>query len=99
MTGVQTCALPICIGDPGFSDTYHTLVQLGDAIESQPDVIYGGTPGYDGSHDLGQVYVVTRVEHQNHPHYAGYLIGCPACEAKCWCEPGNAECVYGGEHD
>ena len=62
--------------------------------------IYGGTPGYDGDHDLGQAYTVRRVVHRDHPHYPGYLIGCEACEAKCWCDndPNVSECVYGGDH-
>lgn len=36
--------------------------------------------------------------HVDYPHWPGYLIDCPACEAECHCAPGNAECVYEGEH-
>ena len=37
-------------------------------------------------------------EHSGYPHHPGYLHGCPACEERCFCAPGSAECVYGGEH-
>lgn len=37
--------------------------------------------------------------HVNYPHEPGYLYDCQACEARCHCTPGHAECVYGGEHD
>lgn len=36
--------------------------------------------------------------HVNYPHHPGYLIDCPACEADCHCQDGNAECVWSG-HD
>lgn len=37
--------------------------------------------------------------HVDYPHDHGYLYDCPACEARCHCEPGAAECVYEGEHN
>lgn len=37
--------------------------------------------------------------HSTYPHDPGYLHNCPACEAKCFCTPGNMECVYEGEHN
>lgn len=41
-----------------------------------------------------------RIEHVASPdHHPGYLHDCAACEARCHCTPGSAECVYGGEHD
>lgn len=53
-----------------------------------------------GPHDLGTAYSVTRVDHRDYPHPAGYLPRCPACEARCHCEPdtGSDVCVYQGEH-
>lgn len=36
--------------------------------------------------------------HADYPHTPGYLIGCPGCEARCHCTPGNAECVFDGYH-
>lgn len=77
----------------------------GDPCEDWPTdadrcgVIYGGTPGYDGDHDLGVAYSVTRIDHANYPHEAGYLHDCRACEIRCHCTPGSAQCVYGGDHD
>jgi hypothetical protein len=38
------------------------------------------------------------MEHVDYPHEHGYLIDCAACESRCHCTPGNAECVYEGEH-
>lgn len=32
------------------------------------------------------------------PHEPGYLYDCPACEARCHCTAGSAECVYAGYH-
>lgn len=32
--------------------------------------------------------------HVDYPHEPGYLVDCPACEQKCHCKPGQAECVY-----
>lgn len=61
--------------------------------------VYGPTPGYTGDHDLGIAYVVTMVDHADYPHEAGYLVECPACEARCWCDGESAQCVYGGDHD
>lgn len=62
--------------------------------------VLAGTPGSDSPHDLGLVYRVSVVRHSDYPHEAGYLHGCRACEARCWCaeDPSKAECVYGGEH-
>lgn len=37
--------------------------------------------------------------HVDYPHFSGYLFDCPACEASCHCAPGNAECVFEGEHN
>lgn len=37
-------------------------------------------------------------EHVDYPHDAGYLFDCPACEARCHCAPGQAECVFSGPH-
>lgn len=39
------------------------------------------------------------MEHVEYPHVSGYLIDCPACEARCHCRPGYAECVFEGEHN
>jgi hypothetical protein len=63
--------------------------------------VRGSTPGYDGDHDLGVAYSVTRVDHSDVEHVAGRLTGCPACEARCYCEDLRAEygeCTYRGEH-
>ena len=60
--------------------------------------VYGGTPGYAGDHDLGYAYSVVRLDHRGYPHYPGYLVDCEACEAKCHCVSGAAECVFEGEH-
>lgn len=39
-----------------------------------------------------------RPAHADYPHHHGYLMGCPGCEARCHCRPGNAECVFDGYH-
>lgn len=36
--------------------------------------------------------------HVNYPHTPGYLYDCAACEERCHCTPGSAECVFEGEH-
>lgn len=38
-------------------------------------------------------------EHSKYPHIEGYLIGCVACEERCHCTEGNAECVFDGPHN
>ena len=97
-----------------YSDTYETLVKLADlgprygtwfndlglpvTNADGSGTVYGGTPGYEGDHDLGTAYSVVRIDHRDYPHYPGYLIGCEACEAKCHCVSGAAECVFEGEH-
>jgi hypothetical protein len=63
-----------------------------------PGAVYAPTPGYFGDHDLGLVYAVSRVEHADYPHYAGYLHDCPACLARCYCDGEHAQCVHEGEH-
>lgn len=46
--------------DPDDGATLHRLREY--AVEGVgPDVVHGGTPGYDGSHDLGLAYCVTAV--------------------------------------
>lgn len=37
--------------------------------------------------------------HVDYPHFPGYLFDCPACEAQCFCTPGNSECVFEGAHN
>jgi hypothetical protein len=37
--------------------------------------------------------------HVDYPHLPGSLYDCPACEAECHCTPGDAECVFEGEHN
>jgi len=37
--------------------------------------------------------------HADYPHEPGRLYGCPACEAACYCTPGDAECVFSGPHN
>ena len=37
--------------------------------------------------------------HSSYPHQPGRLHDCPACEARCHCTPGDAECVYDGQHN
>ena len=39
------------------------------------------------------------IAHADYPHEPGRLHGCPACEARCHCTPGDAQCVYDGPHD
>ena len=39
------------------------------------------------------------VPHADYPHLPGRLHDCPACEARCHCTPGDAECVYDGQHN
>lgn len=43
--------------------------------------------------------MVTTIEHVDYPHEPGRLYDCPACEARCHCTPGDAECVFEGEHN
>ena len=63
--------------------------------------VHADTPGRDPDdpHDLGLVYAVSLLDHEDYPHEAGYLFDCMACEAMCHCAPGAAQCVYGGDHD
>lgn len=88
-------------GDTGYSDTHTSLVQLGDAIESQPGSVWGDTPGYDGNHDLGLAYSVQELAHATYPHEPGRLHDCAACEAYCWCvDSSHMElCVHCGGVD
>ena len=37
--------------------------------------------------------------HVDYPHEPGRLYDCPACEARCHCTPGDAQCVYDGPHN
>jgi hypothetical protein len=32
--------------------------------------------------------------HADYPHFPGSLFDCEACEAECFCVPGETECVY-----
>lgn len=32
--------------------------------------------------------------HSEYPHLFGALFDCPACEARCYCRPGETECVH-----
>jgi hypothetical protein len=41
----------------------------------------------------------TASNHVSYPHVPGRLHDCPACEAQCHCTPGDAECVYDGQHN
>jgi|SoimicMinimDraft_10_1059738.scaffolds.fasta_scaffold00002_21 hypothetical protein len=34
------------------------------------------------------------MSHINYPHEPGYLYDCQACESKCNCAAGRAQCVY-----
>ena len=52
-------------------------------------VIPAGRPPTPGRHHV----------HADYPHVPGRLYDCPACEARCHCTPGDAECVYGGQHN
>jgi hypothetical protein len=92
--------------DPDSEDIWHWMVATAqDPGESDTGTVYGDTPGYDGAHDLGLAYSVTFVPADelrapvNYPHHPGRLYDCAACEASCHCTPGNAECVYDGEHN
>ena len=38
-------------------------------------------------------------QHIGYPHLPGRLYDCPACEARCHCTPGDAECIYTGQHN
>lgn len=97
------------LGDGEYSETVDALARQADAGWLVCDfervgAVYGPTPGYDGSHDLGLSYSVTvadEPEHVNYPHEPGRLYDCPACEAQCHCDadPGTTECVYSGPHN
>ena len=39
------------------------------------------------------------VPHVNYPHLPGRLHDCPACQARCHCTSGDAQCVYDGQHN
>lgn len=43
--------------------------------------------------------LVSTVNHSDYPHHPGYLMDCPACEARCHCTEGSAQCVFDGEHN
>ena len=83
-----------------YSDVVHELRYWAQGREGFDALgtVFGGTPGYDGDHDLGLVYSVVRVDHADYPHHAGYHAGCEACEARCHCDEESAQCVYEGEH-
>ena len=52
-------------GPGSIGSWYSETVDELDAYASAghgPDVVYGGTPGYEGSHDLGIAYCVTEEE-------------------------------------
>ena len=66
----------------------------------------GGTARWIESHfdwhgilvEMYSMTVLDEPEHVDYPHEPGRLYGCPACEFRCHCTPGNAECVYDGPH-
>jgi hypothetical protein len=37
--------------------------------------------------------------HADYPHEPGRLYDCAACESRCHCTAGYAECVYVGQHN
>lgn len=39
------------------------------------------------------------MKHSEYPHEPGQLYDCPACENRCHCTDGMAECVYSGDHN
>ncbi len=39
------------------------------------------------------------IPHTDYPHEPGRLHDCPACQVRCHCTPGDAECVYDGPHN
>lgn len=47
----------------------------------------------------GQLLVVEETPHADYPHERGRLPGCPACEERCHCIPGTAECVWPGHEE
>lgn len=84
----------------GFSATVDRLRELAaDPGTEAVGTVGGDTPGYQGRYDLGLVYTVARVVHQDYPHEAGYMINCWACLSRCHCDGESAECVYEGDHD
>jgi hypothetical protein len=48
--------------DEDYTETVHALIERANAAEGSelygPGTVYGETPGYDGSHDLGRAYSV-----------------------------------------
>jgi hypothetical protein len=40
-----------------------------------------------------------QIPHADYPHLPGRLHDCPACQARCHCTPGDAQCVYDGLHN
>lgn len=46
-----------------YSDTFNALIIAAAGVHGHhAGTIYGGTPGYDGDHDLGLAYTVTETE-------------------------------------
>jgi len=53
-----------------------------------------------GDHEtLQQDWQPRQPAHLAQGHEPGRLYGCPACEDRCHCNPGEMECVYDGEHN
>lgn len=55
-------------------------------------VVYGPSVP-ERMHDLGIVYSVVRIKHVDYPHTPGRLHHCQACQVRCWCDEGDAQCV------
>jgi hypothetical protein len=90
-----TCTNPAHPGRPGYLADRDVYLEHNEEHEGRTD-------------ETGRValYVVTfdeyddddEPEHVNYPHEPGRLYDCPACESRCHCTPGTAECVYDGPH-
>ena len=94
----------------GFSGQWH----YSGPMMHQSEFIGGGlerhireTPGLyvalvnyplDDTEELTEWAVACQEWHNDYPHEPGYLYDCQACEARCHCTPGHAECVFSGEH-
>jgi hypothetical protein len=83
--------------DGGTETTYtdiYSCAQHFDADDTRAMLRWDGNESWN----ILEVTHTELVRHSDYPHEPGRLYGCPACEARCHCTPGTAECVYSGDH-
>lgn len=106
----MACSLdPVKVSDGSEAFACVTPTIGGAPDDPSVDVSYGADPITAYVHHVHLLKALTErllvpssvvtEGHINYPHEPGYLIDCAACESKCHCIEGNAECVWSGHDD